>query len=325
MRITADEISRYVAELCVTDPNILAVFLMGSCARGEETYFINILGEKEMMSDYEMLIIVNSHSDTNAISDRLSAMRNELISERHSENFDLEWMFKSVNEIKRLDRRFIFFETKYYGKLVYGNIKLLDLFPDINIGNINFSELNTVIIHRLYHVIRSMSSENEHYKKYNIARNSLDFSTAFLPLTGVLVPSYARRTAELGKIFERYKLPEGLVKRQRDYLIMKKDYNAEQYNAYSYDQMLKDFYMDFMLLKELQQRYQNGVLFKTGKRNMISALYRHDIKRIIICLEWGKRLTSLCDKMFDIICTGEIDDFELNSIKSTMQELFHYC
>lgn len=325
MRITADEISRRVAELCVTDPNVLAVFLMGSCARGEETYFLNENGDKEMMSDYEMLIIINSYFDTGTISDRLSELRNELINERHSESFDLEWMFKSVIEIKRLDKRFIFFETKYYGKLVYGDIKLLDLFPEINIQNLNFSELNTVIIHRLYHVIRSMNSDDEHFKKYLIARNSLDFSTALLPLTGVLTPSYEKRTAELEKIAETNKLPDGLVKRQCDYLIMKKDYNAEQYNAYTYDQMLHDFYEDFILLKDLQQKYQNGVLFRTNKRNMISALYRLDIKKMIMCLEWRKRLTSLCDEMFDMIRREKICEPEINSLKTRMKELFNYC
>lgn len=325
MRIAVDEISHHVAELFKEYSCVLAAFLMGSCARNEETYFTNAQGYKEMMSDYEMLIIVNSYSDTYKISESLQKLRNELAKERTSENFDIEWMYKSVNEIKRLDRRFIFFETKHFSKLIYGNIQMLDLFPEINIHNLNYSELNTVLLHRLYHVIRGMNSKDEHFKKYLIARNSLDFSTAFLPLIGLLVPSYESRTSELQKVAEKYELPEELVKRQQDYLIMKKNYDADQYNTYSYEQMLHDFYNDFMLLRSLQQKYQNGVLFKTDIRSIASAIYRLDINKIFTCINWKRNLTLLCDEMFNLLRKRKIDESELKNLKSKMKELFNYC
>lgn len=325
MRITVDEISYRVAEICQKYATVLAAVLMGSCARNEETYFVNCIGQREMMSDYEMLIIVKCHSDMDAISDSLCRLRDELIKDRHSDNFDLEWMFKTVEEIRRIDKRFIFFETRFYSRLVYGDAKILNEFPKINISNLNYSELNTVIIHRLYHVIRCMNSEDEHFKKYLIARNTLDFSTAFLPLVGILIPSYSARTMELEKIAESHMLPQELVNRQHDYLIMKKDYDAEQYNDYSYEIMLQKFYEDFMLLKFLQCRYQRGVLFRSNIRNMLSAIYRFDIRRMIICLKWGKLLTSLCDEMFDLIKNGKVDEIELNNLKKMMKELFNYC
>lgn len=325
MEITAHAISREVAAVCKEFSTIISVLAMGSCARDEETYFTNINGQKEMMSDFEMLIITSSNAETVEISEKLSKLREKLLEIRHSQSFDLEWSFKNVNQLKMLDKRFIFFETKAAGKIIYGENSILNHFPDINLHNLNYCELNTVIIHRLYHVARDLASKDEQYKKYLIARNSLDFATAFLPLAGILTATYTRRMAELEKIAEKYKIPDDLIHRQRNYLVMKKDYSSKLYNAYQFSDMLQDFYQDFQLLKYLQCQLQSGVLFRNGKRRLLSALYHGNIKSLKLYLQWQNSLNMLCDELFMTIACENVQEQDLTKIKTQMMELFGYC
>ena len=191
--------------------------------------------------------------------------------------------------------------------------------------NLNYSELNTVIIHRLYHVLRDLKSDDEKYKKYIIARNSLDFSTAFLPLIGVLVASYGLRMVELERVASKYQIPSSLVQRQRDYLEMKKNYNSNLYGQYAYKDMLQNFSDDFQILKFLQMELQNGVLFKQNKRRMLSSVLRLDLKNFIISLEWQKRLNMLCEELFELINKYDFTENEMQHVKKQMLELFGYC
>ena len=108
MRITSSEIASEVEIICRRHNCVLAAISMGSCARGEETYFINEMGQEEMMSDFEMLIITETSSNTEVVDKDLNELRKELKSISHSCNFDLEWSYKTIDELKRLDKRFIF-------------------------------------------------------------------------------------------------------------------------------------------------------------------------------------------------------------------------
>lgn len=325
MRINARSISEEVARICEQHSGVVSVVLNGSCARGEETYFINSDGQNEMMSDYEMLIIVKDTANREAISQSLTELRNQLLTIRSSENFDLEWSYKTLDDLRRLDKRFFFFETKESARVIYGDKDIIGLFPDINLQNLNYSELNTVIIHRLYHVIRDLGSTDEKYKKYLIARNTLDFATALLPLCGVLVASYEKRKIEIEKIATELQLPDELLQRQRDYLAMKKDYSSNLYDSYYYKEMLRNFYTDFELLKKLQAQLQGGRLFRNDKRRLLSSIYRGNLKGLKNCIQWQERLTVLCEDMFKTIKNGEVSESELSTLKVQMSELFGYC
>lgn len=325
MLINAESISKEIAGICERHSGVISVVLNGSCARGEETYFINSDGQNEMMSDFEMLIIVAKMVDRVAISKSLSELRNRLLAIRQSENFDLEWSYKTPDDLRRLDKRFFFFETKESDKVIYGDKDIIESFPDINLQNLNYSELNTVIIHRLYHVIRDLRSTDEKYKKYLIARNSLDFATAILPLSGVLVASYGRRMIEIEKIASELQLPDELIQRQLDYLVMKKDYSSALYDFYCYEDMLQNFYADFQLLKKLQAQLQGGTIFRRNNRRLLSSIYRANLKNLKICIQWQSRLTALCEDMFEIIKNGAVSERELAALKVQMSDLFGYC
>lgn len=325
MEVNAASISEYIRQRCINDDNVIAVITMGSCARNEETYFLNNYGNKEMLSDYEMLIIVKALNNTMILSSKLNELRNQLLLISNSTSFDLEWSFKTREELDRLDKRFIYFETRESGKVIYGDKNILNFFPIITISNLNYSELNTVIIHRLYHVVRDLKHPDEHYKKYLIARNSLDFATAILPLTGRLVATYEKRQKTLEELSEKYNISKNIIHRLRDYLNMKKDYDSILYKRYELEHMLSDFYSDFILLKEIQAELQNNTTFRINKRKVLSSIYRKDIKSLIICFTWKKRLNNLCRTLFKCLENRTISNCELQNLKNTMEEYFGYC
>ena len=325
MAVTPSFIENEIRKRCNNIPDVISIILMGRCARGEETYFLNEHGEKELMSDYEVLIAVKSAEGTSDVDKALKQLQNELLSLSHSECFDLEWSYKTIAEIERLDKRFIFFETKEAKKVITGDKDIFTHFPDINISNLNYSELNTIILHRMYHVIRDMNSGDEKYKKYVIARNSLDFASAFLPLTGRLVSSYSERMKALKKISLEYGVPQDLINRHNDYLTMKLDYNSNLYHHYSLDSMYEYFYHDVVLLDELQRKFQHGKRFRTDYRRIISAIYRMDLHNLYNSLLLGRKLNRLFEEMLSIIKVREINKNRLADIQGKMKDLFGYC
>lgn len=324
MAYDVNQISERVRETLAGCPEVVAALLMGSCSRGEETYFINGRGEQELLSDYEMLIIVHDKMDTKVSDNKLKLLARELKGQSSSPCFELEWSYKTEHQMKKLDKRFIFFEARESACTIYGNKSATELFPVINIKNLNFCELNTVIIHRLYHVLRDCLNTDEHYQQYLIARNTLDIPTAVLPLCGILQSSYEKRNATFGEYALQYGFPKGLVVRLTDYLQMKKDYNAEQYKDYSLEFMKKQFVADMKMLYEFQKEYQNGHAFRKNRRLLISAIYRRSAGLFRMCLLWEKENESLYHKMIRMIEENNISYVELNELQEEMIGIYNY-
>ena len=319
-----NQISEKVRETLDGCPEVVAALLMGSCSRGEETYFINGRGERELLSDYEMLIIVHDKVDTKVSNDKLKLLARELKRKSSSPCFELEWSYKTEHQIKKLDKRFIFFEARESACTIYGNKSAIELFPVINIKNLNFCELNTVIIHRLYHVLRDRLNVDEHYQQYLIARNTLDIPTAVLPLCGILQSSYEKRNKLFSEYALQYGFPKELMVRLSDYLQMKKDYNADQYKEYSLEFMKKQFVVDMKMLYEFQKGQQHNHAFRANKRLFISAVYRRNIKTLRTSLCWEKLNESLYQKMIRMLENDDISSIELRELQDEMFELFNY-
>lgn len=319
-----NQISEKVRETLAGCPEVVAALLMGSCSRGEETYFINGRGERELLSDYEMLIIVHDKMDTKVSDNKLRLLASELKGQSSSPCFELEWSYKTEHQIKKLDKRFIFFEARESACTIYGNKSAIELFPVINIKNLNFCELNTVIIHRLYHVLRDCLNTDEHYQQYLIARNTLDIPTAVLPLCGILQSSYGRRNMSFSEYALQYGFSEELMVRLTDYLQMKKDYNADQYKEYSLEFMKKQFVADMKMLYEFQKRQQHNHAFRKNKRLFISAVYRRNIEMLKISLCWEKVNESLYQRMIQMLEKDDVSGIELRKLQDEMFRLFNY-
>lgn len=324
MAYDVNQISRKVREALNGCSEVVAALLMGSCSRGEETYFVNERGERELLSDYEMLIIVYDDMDTELSDNKLKLLARELKEQSSSPCFELEWSYKTMNQMKKLDKRFIFFEARESAYIIYGDKTAKELFPEISIRNLNFCELNTVIIHRIYHVLRDYLNTDGHYQQYLIARNTLDIPTAVLPLCGILQSSYRKRNKTFSEHALKYGFSEELVVRLTDYLQMKKDYNAAQYKEYSLEFMKKQFIIDMKMLYEFQKECQKGHAFKKNKRLFISAIYRRNIGLLKMSLRWEKENESLYYRMIHLLEENNISRIEMNDLQDEMFKMYSY-
>lgn len=319
-----NQISEEVRDTLSGCKKVFAAVLMGSCSRGEETYFLNKNGERELLSDYEILIIVYDKENIDECNDKLEILSKKLKEKSTSPCFELEWSYKTIREMKQLDKRFIFFEARESASVITGDKASIKLFPVITIKNLNMCELNTIIIHRLYHVLRDFHNKDQHYQQYLIARNTLDIPTAVLPLFGILQSSYEKRNKIFIQSATRYGFSEELVVRLDDYLQMKKDYNAKQYEKYSIEYMREQFVADMKMLYEFQSKKQNGHAFRRNIRLFISAIYRRNIEMLKLSFSWKTKNELLYKKMIQMLEQSKVPKMKLEEIKTEMIRLYNY-
>lgn len=321
---TKFDIDKEIAKKLDQQSNVEAVIMMGSCARDEETYFTNSSGEIEMLSDYEMLIVVKNLGQTEQIDRIMKEIREKFVRMSSSPSFDIEWSYKSINELKRLDKRFIFFEAKKYGRVICGKENILQSIPEITIKNLNFAELNTVIIHRLYHVLRDCKVDDEHYQKYLIVRNTLDIPTAALPLMGYLEGTYYNRNRLFQEYADTKYFSLEMTQRLGAYLQMKLNYSDELYEVYDLQKMRTCFIEDFRSLYAFQKKCQNGKAFRISIRQLLSSIYRMKPRCFYQSLMWSKRMEKLCEKMFSFLEDDCQDKDAFNEIQDKMNVYFNY-
>lgn len=305
-------------------PQVIAVITMGSCARGEETYQVNECGEKELLSDYEMIIVVENYADIDDIDNSLRCLNQKFQEQVENHGFCLEWSYKTRQELKRLDRRFIFFETKSSSRVIMGDKTVLDEMPEINCNNLNYSELDTIILHRLYHVIRDMDVPDEKYQKYLIARNTLDITSAALPHVGILVSGYCNRVAAFESVYQQLGFSRNDYERLVMYLEMKLNYSSELYNTASLENMRKWFVSDFEKLYAYQKRAQKGSPFIRSSRMFLSAVYRRNTSLLRQWYQWPFIMQTLYKDMMKILIGEENDKVLKETVACRMLSLFGY-
>lgn len=303
--------------------SVEAVLLMGSCARNEETYFINCEGDRELLSDFEMLVVLTDLSEIQNVEPTLLQIRTEFVSISTSACFDIEWSYKTKSELSHLDKRFIFFEAKQSSKLIVGNPEVIRSFPEITLSNLNFCELNSVIIHRLYHIAKDINEKDEHYQKYLIARNTLDIPTAILPLMGYLQSSYRKRNEIVRSLAKGGKFDKNLAARLDLYLEMKLDYSSSLYDSVSVESMLQQFISDIEWLYSEQRHRQNGTAFRMNKRLIISGVLRLKYQRVFNGITWKSRMEQLYQELLECIKHDTYKSHE-PSIKDSMMLYFEY-
>ena len=272
---SVDLISHQVFNVLNGVGNVYAAILLGSCSRGEESYFVTEDGERQLLSDYEMIVVTKENRIPQQAEAGLRELRYNLRSRSKSPFFDLEWNYYWKRKLPFMDKRFINFEMKTAGKLICGDPKVFDLLPGITVENLNFAELDSIVNHRLYHVLKGFWGIDEHQKKYLIARNTLDITSVVLPFEGKLICSYEKRIEALPEKLCKGVFGDNIIERLNDYLEMKKDSLSAAYEKYCVDEMLELFLRDMYALYEYQKSNQMGKAFCQNKRLMLKGILIH--------------------------------------------------
>lgn len=193
----------------IDESKIESVILTGSTSRGELSY--HTTNERLVLySDYEFLIISKGGIDALDVERLAKAYRK--LEKRYSTNslFHIDFSYIDMSQLRSLPPHLKHYETKENGITICGR-DLLHLVPDITLKNLDFKDLNEILIWRLWAMLLylpnefvqygSANGEEESMYKYVLYRNLLDLTTWILPLKGVLLPSFRERHAYLESDF----------------------------------------------------------------------------------------------------------------------------
>jgi len=183
----------------LNDTNILAVILIGSTARGELSLTCRVGGEPYLLSDYEFLVATSSPVSPEVsvqISTQLARLECALGGGSPLFHIDVSWV--TLSELRRLPRKFQIFEARTCGVSLVGE-DIAHKLPIVTLDNLDFRELNEVLIWRLWALALYMplSLLRDHQSRalfsYVICRNALDLVSWALPYDGVLLASFRKR------------------------------------------------------------------------------------------------------------------------------------
>ncbi|MHA1285226.1 MAG: hypothetical protein ACTSQP_22225 [Promethearchaeota archaeon] len=264
---------------------IEAMILTGSASRSEETWFKFKDGREELFSDIEFLIVIKNRKVRGDVWNLMKSKISNIPFLYKNEFFKIEFGLRTKFELSYLDKRFLTFETKQCGKTFYGNDKIIDRIPDVTLRNLNWSELNSILIHRLYDVYSKYCKIiSNKAKKILLARNLLDIPTVILPYEGLLIPTYRLRIEAFDLIKNRRLIKNFFSSKFYDHLRLA--YNIKlQPNEFLNHISLKELHSTFL---EGYKGLVNYLLYKGkkpfiyDKRALLRSFYSLSPKKIFI-------------------------------------------
>lgn len=316
-----DYITARIRETLVIHPEVYAAILMGSCSRGEESYYLDDACRWQLLSDYEFTVVTNTNSISEAVNKDLTELNQKLKREIVSPFFNLEWNFVWKKKLPLMDKRFINFEMSEAKYLICGDEGVFSLLPQINVHNLNFAELNSVVNHRLYHVLRDFSRIPEHQQKYLIARNTLDILSVVLPYEGKLICSYQKRLGQFPTALAGVAFSDDILVRMNKSLEMKRNYSSPLYNEVSVEELLNTFVSDMQNLHDYQKVKQKGRAFAVDKRRLIKAVLKLQGKQIRLVLHRPEEEEKLFQ---DMMRSLRDRDFMTCDFSDRIMELYQY-
>jgi len=181
--------------------NIISVNLTGSTSRGELSYMFTD-GRLNIFSDYEFLVITRHRFDKDTLINLKHKLR--LLEKRFSSGnplFHIDFCYTTINRISRFPKILRQYEFNRTAKAIYCD-NLIPFFPEVNLKNMDFRNLNEIIFKRLWNILKfvpanllngELTEREKTIFNYVLSRNALDISTIYLPYKGVLLPAYSER------------------------------------------------------------------------------------------------------------------------------------
>lgn len=187
--------------------SINCLLLTGSTARGELTWSQTSQTDIKLMSDYEFIVVSELKPDDDdrlAIMDALHKCESEW--QKNSPLFHIDTCWLKASDLPKVAHTFQMFENKIASIVLAGH-DLRSSLPEINLKNLDYKELNEILIWRLWAMLLYMPKillekniTDETYS-YILCRNALDIATWALPHDGVLLPSFKKRMLYIDEYF----------------------------------------------------------------------------------------------------------------------------
>lgn len=181
----------------------LSVILLGSLSRGEGT-FITENGRDVLVSDIEFFTVYPQEITSLAEYNRfIQIYAEEIFAENKSSLFHVDNSNISYARLPELDKKLLTYDAVHFGKCVVGE-NVMNLLPEINIGNINLYDIRDILTHRVFSVLYygfplKFAGKEEQYR-YSLAKNSLDLMTVLLVERGVLESGFINRYEKIKEL-----------------------------------------------------------------------------------------------------------------------------
>jgi len=189
---------------------VRSLILLGSTSRGEFSWHGRD-GRFLPLSDIELLVVTHDHFSGRRQRDMLRQWEEiETSTGVDSPSFHLDCSFLNLRKLRTLPTIFRTFETKVTGKVIAGE-NLLPEIPDVSLDNIDWRDLNEILIWRLWSMWLYMPlqfidrrgelpPDLDRAFAYVIARNLLDLPSWMLPRAGYLLAGFGPRLSKMAEI-----------------------------------------------------------------------------------------------------------------------------
>ena len=200
---------RYIGE------DLVSIMLIGSGARGELTWIQDLDGNLLLYSDLEFSVYTTRKIDElvhKKVEEAVLKFEKPFTDNCHF--FHIDFSIAPITYLKRTNNKFITFESKATGKIIYGtDVKFM--LPTLDGSNLNFKELNEILLHRLWSMLLYLPLEFLKNKEdcanfnYILCRNVLDITTWLLPYENMtLIAGFKNRLAFMNENWNRLKFKE---------------------------------------------------------------------------------------------------------------------
>lgn len=256
----------------------LTIVLLGSMSRGEATWTYE-KGKFQIISDLEFFTIYpSSFSNNKAFEAEIQNGKNLFFVDQDSILFHIDNTFICLEDIPKLPRKVITYDTKNMGKVVVGNKQIIDLFPSVSLENINREDIWDIMVHRLFYVLyygdALKQSKQLHEYRYTIAKNALDLMTVILASHNIINTGF---NAKLESIKEL-----NLSKEYKDFFSYCLDikFNNSAKSEYEISQMEEIF---IKIIYYCQLHFKVGLANRVSNIRFILKRRLGIIKRMISC------------------------------------------
>lgn len=203
----APVIREFVDSVCAAFPDQkIGVLLVGSASRGELSWRMD-RGNTELFSDIEFLIGVERHDRAaqSRLDDRAKKISDDA---KLGTFFHIDYTFIEWAKLGQLDTKFFIFESKTCGIDMCAH-KLAPELPATSKANLNWKELNEILIHRLSAILHAIptdffaaqpSAQTHQQFALALAKNTLDITTWLHPYESTeLTAGFRNRVASWQK------------------------------------------------------------------------------------------------------------------------------
>ena len=187
-----------------------SIMLTGSTSRGELSWRPKN-GSFEILSDYEFFIIGHHPPDEQKrILERIALWESAL--PEAGPLFHVDISFVSPDELPNLQPCWRHYEARETGHVLFG-LDLRELFPTITLDNLDFYELNQILLWRNWQLVMHLPAQiltnadfDDPTYSFLLARNALDLTTWALPHEGHMITGFASRVAFIKENIDRLPL-----------------------------------------------------------------------------------------------------------------------